>query len=120
MTKSNKFTGLKEAIKERRAEGETKPLEAPPEPREAPDNAGQEGILSGPPKRSRGRPKGGKRNNPQFQQVTLYMPSTVYVAAQHELKLRRRKQGYQGPRDMSELVGALVQVWHQENLGHEG
>jgi hypothetical protein len=118
MTKLNKFTGLKDAIKGRQIESEPKPLEAP-EPSEIPDDLGQGAVPSGPTKRSRGRPKGGKRNNPQFQQVTLYMPSTVYVAVQRELQLRRRKRGYQGPRDMSELVGSLVQAWHKQTLSLE-
>lgn len=119
MTKPNKFTGLKEAIKERRTDDEPKPLEAPPGPEEHPNGSGQGDAPANPAKRARGRPKGGKRNNPQYQQVTLYMPSTVYVAVQHELRLRRRKRGYQGPRDMSELVGALVQAWHRRNLEPE-
>jgi hypothetical protein len=119
MTKPNKFTDLKAALRERLTEGEAKPVEEP-RPREATDNAGQGATPSGPVKRSRGRPKGGKRNNPQFQQVTLYIPSMVYVAVQNELRLRRRKRGYQGPRDMSELVGGLVQAWHKKNLNTEG
>lgn len=120
MMKPNKFTGLKAALQERRGESETKAVEEP-RPKEATDNAGQGAAApSGPVKRSRGRPKGGKRNNPQFQQVTLYIPSTVYVAVQNELRLRRRKRGYQGPRDMSELVGGLVQAWHRKNLEAEG
>ena len=119
MSKPNKFTGIKEAIQERRGESSATPLEVP-EPNEPQDDPGQgDDQPSIPVKRPRGRPKGGKRNNPQFQQVTLYMPSTVYVAVQHELKLRRRKRGYQGPRDMSELVGALVQAWHKKNLNLE-
>ena len=116
MSKPNKFTGLKEAIKERRTETDSKPVEEP-RASETAENGGQGGAApSGPVKRSRGRPKGGKRNNPQFQQVTLYIPSTVYVAVQNELRLRRRKRGYQGPRDMSDLVGGLVQAWHRKNL----
>lgn len=119
MSKPNKFTNLKEAIKERRADSEAKPVEQP-QPNEVPEDAGQGAPVLGPVKRSRGRPKGGKRNNPSYQQVTLYIPSTVYVAVQNELRLRRRKRGYQGPRDMSELVGGLVQAWHRKNLETEG
>jgi hypothetical protein len=119
MSKPNKFTDLKTAIQGRRGEGESKPLEAPEPSQATNDDTGQGARPSGSTKRSRGRPKGGKRNNPQFQQVTLYMPSTVYVAVQNELRLRRRKRGYQGPRDMSELVGALVQAWHKKNLSLE-
>jgi hypothetical protein len=118
MSKPNKFTNLKEALQGRQSDAETNPLENSP-PREATEDAGQGANSSAPVKRSRGRPKGGKRNNPEFQQVTLYMPSTVYVAVQHQLKLRRRKRGYQGPRDMSELVGGLVQAWHKKNLDLE-
>src|SRR4051812_27495389 len=117
MTKSNKFSNLKEAIKERRADSEAKPVEIPSEVAE---DAGQGAAVLGPVKRSRGRPKGGKRNNPSYQQVTLYIPSTVYVAVQNELRLRRRKRGYQGPRDMSDLVSGLVQAWHRKNLEAEG
>ena len=118
MSRPNKFTELKEALQGRQTEAQTNPLENS-EPREATEDAGQGANSSAPVRRSRGRPKGGKRNNPQFQQVTLYMPSSVYVAVQHQLKLRRRMRGYQGPRDMSELVGALVQAWHKKNLDHE-
>jgi hypothetical protein len=116
MSKPNKFTDLKEAIKERRADSEAKAVEET----QPSEDAGQGAAAVGPVKRSRGRPKGGKRNNPSYQQVTLYIPSTVYVAVQNELRIRRRKRGYQGPRDMSDLVSGLVQAWHRKNLEAEG
>lgn len=78
--------------------------------REGSEGVGQGGG-SGVPKRPRGRPPGGKKRHPDFQQVTLFMPREVYAAARAKLRGRRREKGYQGPKDISELVGALVGAW---------
>ena len=110
MTKQNKFTGIKEALRERRVE--SRPA---PEQEESPPPAEQsEGERPAAHKSKRGRPKGGKRSNPNFQQITLYMPSLLYLGVQKKLKQRRRSDDYDGPRDMSELVSSLVEAWNRE------
>ncbi len=67
------------------------------------------------PKRRPGRPPGGKKGNPSFQQVTLFMPTEVYALARAKLRGRRRAKGYQGPKDISDLVGALVAAWVEKS-----
>jgi hypothetical protein len=72
---------------------------------------GQGGMAE--PKRPRGRPPGGKKGHPDYQQVTLFMPKAVYASARAKLRGRRRQGGYRGPRDISELVGVLVATWDE-------
>jgi hypothetical protein len=64
-------------------------------------------------KRPRGRPKGGKRSDERFQQITLYMPKDLYAGVQEKIRSRRVEGGknYRGPRDMSDLVTRLVEAW---------
>jgi hypothetical protein len=109
MTRQNKFTGLKEALRERRDESP-----AAPEQKESPPRAEQREGERPAHKSKRGRPKGGKRSDPSFQQITLYMPSSLYLGVQKKLKQRRRSDGYEGPRDMSDLVSSLVEAWNRE------
>lgn len=109
MTRQNKFTGLKEALRERRVEPP-----AVPEQKESPPRAEERKEERTPRKSKRGRPKGGKRSDPSFQQITLYMPSSLYLGVQKRLKQMRRSDGYEGPRDMSELVSLLVEAWNRE------
>jgi hypothetical protein len=78
--------------------------------REDVQDVGQGGE-SGPEKRPRGRPPGGKKRHPDYQQVTLFMPKAVYASARAKLRGRRREKSYRGPKDISELVGALVAAW---------
>lgn len=108
MSKKNKFTGVAEAIKERRGDGSGEQTSERTSTEQT--TKGQGASTPTTPKR-RGRPKGGKRNNPEFQQVTLYLPTAVYSALQDELKARRGKGGYQGPRDVSDLLGSLAASW---------
>lgn len=73
-----------------------------------------QGGSDGLGKRPRGRPPGGKKGDPAYQQVTLFMPSAVYASARAKLRSRRRLRGYRGPRDISELVGGLVRAWDEK------
>jgi hypothetical protein len=109
MTRQNKFAGLKEALRERRESPAAPEHEAPPPRAEEREEQGPAARKS-----KRGRPKGGKRSDPSFQQITLYMPSSLYLGVQKKLKQRRRSDGYEGPRDMSELVSSLVEAWNRE------
>jgi hypothetical protein len=109
MTRQNKFTGLKDALRERRGESPSAP-----EQKESSPRADAREDERPPRKSKRGRPKGGKRSDPSFQQITLYMPSTLYIGVQKRLKQMRRGDGYEGPRDMSELVSSLVEAWNRE------
>lgn len=62
-------------------------------------------------KRRPGRPAGGKKGHPDYQQVTLFMPAAVYASARATLRDRRRVKGYRGPKDISDLVTGLVGAW---------
>lgn len=62
-------------------------------------------------KRPRGRPPGGKKSHPDYQQVTLFMPKAVYASARAKLRGRRREKSYRGPKDISALVEPLVAAW---------
>ena len=155
-TRSNKFSGLVSAIKER--QGESKPAEeTKPENTEAGTTSGGGGGMpvavedapqssltateaspeqpglqpeaegktvsgkknrpaaSTKEKRKRGRPANGKRSNPDYQQITLYVPRSLYQSVQTKLKKRREVRKFTGPRDMSDLVAMLVKRWDEQS-----
>ena len=59
-------------------------------------------------KPTRGRPGGkGKRLNPDYSQVTAYIPKTLH----NETKVNLIRQGN---REFSELVEELLSVWNQK------
>lgn len=48
---------------------------------------------------------GGKRANPNYSPVTVYIPTEIYTRAQFEMSRKGRK------REMSELFTELLQEW---------
>ncbi len=57
----------------------------------------------------RGRPPGGKRNNPDYEQVAAYIPKDVYK------RVRMRLLEMDKPREFSDLVEFLLRKWLQGN-----
>lgn len=151
-TKSNKFSSVVSAIKER--QGETQAHETEPGKAEAgttsgaggpmhaaiedaapsslkatetsPDEPGvhselEDKTASGKKnrpikeRRRRGRPANGKRSNSNYQQITLYVPRSLYQSVQAKLKKRRELRKFTGPRDMSDLVAMLVKRWDEQS-----
>ena len=80
--------------------GEVRAGEESPESIAPPNRVGEAGGRKGP-----GRPKGGKRSNPGFQQVTALLPSEVY--SQVKIKLIEEKSYA----DFSELLRVLLENW---------
>ncbi len=61
-----------------------------------------------PPKK-RGRPAGGKRNDPEYEQVAAYIPKEVYK------RVRMRLLEMDKPREFSDLVEFLLRKWLQSS-----
>ncbi len=57
----------------------------------------------------RGRPAGGKRNNPQYEQVAAYIPKDLYKRVRMRL-LEMEPEG-----QFSDLVEFLLNKWIQSN-----
>lgn len=63
------------------------------------------------PKATRGRPRGqGKRLNPNYSQVTAYIPTTLH----DETKINLIRNGN---REFSNLVEELLTAWNQKQSG---
>jgi hypothetical protein len=94
MSKQNKFTNLREAIRSRKEDDGAGETVTPA--REAPSD----GKRPGP-----GRPRTGKRSNPNFLQVTALIPKRVYEEVQVKL-IKDKSHG-----DFSDVVGNLLEGW---------
>lgn len=55
-------------------------------------------------KRKRGRPSGGKRSNPEYEQTTIYLPRILHA----DVKIALVREGRN---DFSELVEELMTKW---------
>lgn len=74
--------------------------------RQRQENSAPDAPAEGNPKR--GRPGGrGKRLNPDYSQVTAYIPTKLH--AETKINLIR-----QGGREFSELVAELLAAWNQQ------
>jgi len=63
--------------------------------------------ISKPDKRPRGRPGGqGKRANPDYTQVTAYIPENLHLETKIKLLLN-------GKREFSELIEELLEQWNR-------
>lgn len=89
-------------------EGErVEPAPVAPNPSEPPAalraaGQGRDGVE----RRGPGRPKGGKRSNPDFQQVTALVPSELYTRVRTKLLDKKKTTG-----DFSDLVSKLLENW---------
>jgi hypothetical protein len=93
----SKFAGVLDAARQREPEPEPEPLAAPTgETRQSP--AQQEAPKIG-------RPRTGKRSNPDFEQVSVYVRKDTH----RDVKIRLLQQG-EG-REFSELVEDLLAGW---------
>ncbi len=59
------------------------------------------------PQAKRGRPAGGKRNNPDYEQVAAYIPKEL------NKRVKMRLLELDKPREFSELVEFLLKKWLQ-------
>ena len=60
--------------------------------------------VSSPAKRKRGRPAGGKRSNPEYEQTSIYLPRILHA----DVKIALVREGRN---DFSELVEELISKW---------
>ena len=81
--------------------------EAPPEPEATPTPPAPPEQLPGE-RRGPGRPATGKRSNPAYQPITVYVLQDVYIEAQKKLLDERSK------RDMSDVITTLLAQWVDE------
>ena len=63
--------------------------------------------------RRRGRPAGGKSTNPQYTQISAYVPKEVYATTQIGLQKEAIKTGKK--RDFSDLLEELLRAWNERN-----
>ena len=66
----------------------------------------------GSKKTRRGRPRGGKRSNPDYVQLTSYVHEENLDNAKAALTKEKRQTGHK--RDMSELIDSLLAFYVQE------
>ena len=135
MAKSNRFSALRQ-LRDQRQEDETleqtepelEAIESPekqdaPAPTPAPPLSHNDDIpvakpKSVPPpdttvaskKRSPGRPRG-RRSNPEYTQISAYIPLELLLEVQDELTEERRAKKQRTPRPVSDLVEELLANW---------
>jgi hypothetical protein len=64
------------------------------------------------PKRAKpGRPPGGRRSNPDYTQITAYVPLDLYQDVQEELTRMKREQKTRSGINASELIETLLTDW---------
>lgn len=116
MAKDNRFAGLRKLREERnddapeQQEAEVQEvalepsvvLESKPVPAQAT-----------PQKRRRGRPPG-RRSDPDYTQISAYIPLQLLQDVQDELSAERRELGTRTPRPVSQLVEDLLGEWLQQ------
>ncbi len=61
-----------------------------------------------PPQAKRGRPAGGKRTNPEYEQVAAYIPKALYK----QVRIRLMQMEPEG--QFSDLIEVLLTRWMQE------
>lgn len=80
-----------------------------PKPLESPTKK-SESETSIPQKRGPGRPKG-RRSNPDYTQISAYIPLDLLLAVQDELANERRENRQRTARPVSDLVEELLDGW---------
>lgn len=76
---------------------------------ESPTNK-SESETSIPQKRGPGRPRG-RRSNPDYTQISAYIPLDLLLAVQDELANERRENRQRTARPVSDLVEELLDEW---------
>lgn len=98
MAQENRFSALSGALKNKQND-----TEAPPQS----NQSQQKGEAEAPPqKRKRGRPPG-KRSDPNWEQIGLFLPVELHRQVKKNLIDIKDK-------DLSELVAELLQGWIEE------
>lgn len=106
-SRSSKFKGLMDAV--RPPESESTPVEPPMVVEVQPaDATPAESIVEVTPAKRRGRPPGGKRNDPDYEQVTAYVRKRVH----RDVKIALLQD--EPRREFSELVDELLRKWLAE------
>lgn len=106
MSDNNRFRDVMQAAKNRQ--------EQPQQPEETTRTQPANHTQPGPPSTvgaqpaKRGRPPGGKRNNPDYEQVAAYIPKELYRQVQIRL-LQMEPKG-----QFSDLVEFLLNKWIQQ------
>lgn len=105
--KQSKFSALLSARKEEpKPEPEAPATKTSSRPKAA---TGVSGAGETAPKRQRGRPKAnGKRLNPEYTQVTAYIPAELHT----ETKINLIRSG---KREFSILIEELLTTWNKKN-----
>ena len=98
--KPSKFSALVEAARDRAPA----PPEASPSPPTGPAPTPPPALPQPPPSGVPGRPRG-KRSDPDFEQVTAYLPSALYTRVKIALLEDGRRQ------EFSDLVAVLLSGW---------
>jgi len=139
MAKGNRFSALRQ-LRDQRQEGDEQdsapqeqgeaPItdqetsENPPEPEvnlPSPDTASapeknaqsdsqQPSAAAKPKKRGPGRPPG-RRSNPDYTQISAYIPLELLLEVQDELAEERREKKQRTPRPVSDLMEELLASW---------
>lgn len=139
MAKGNRFSALRQ-LRDQRQEGdeqdsatqdqEEAPIidqetnENPPEPEVSPPSSDtssaskkssqpdskQPSAAAKPKKRGPGRPPG-RRSNPDYTQISAYIPLELLLEVQDELAEERREKKQRTPRPVSDLMEELLASW---------
>ncbi|HEY9881010.1 MAG TPA: hypothetical protein V6D29_21300 [Leptolyngbyaceae cyanobacterium] len=104
-------------LEDQRESAEAKPAEAIPQPKAnakqpKKDEAKSEtkADASDVPRRKPGRPPG-RRSDPDYTQISAYIPLDLLLAVQDELALERRENRQRTARPVSDLVEELLSNW---------
>lgn len=110
-SKFDDFLKAKQEPKEEEPENrEKKPVKAKPEPKPAPVI-----VPAAEAPRPVGRPRTGKRSNPDYRNTTVYIDKNLHADIDEWLR-RQRREG-ESDKDFSDLVQELLEQWAKKNLG---
>jgi|SRR6478672_6494824 len=70
----------------------------------------QESLSTDIPKRGPGRPRG-RRSNPDYTQISAYIPLDLYLDIQTELLKEKRQKRQRTAKNVSELTEDLLREW---------
>ncbi|MEO0768569.1 MAG: hypothetical protein AAFY72_03915 [Cyanobacteria bacterium J06649_4] len=117
MVKTNRFAELQKLRKERH-ENEVEVESQPTTPQVKVEKTAKTPPASKPSQPSpekvkrRGRPPG-RRSDPNYTQISAYVPLELLQDVQDELSSERRELGTRTPRPVSQLVEDLLEGWLQ-------
>ena len=69
-------------------------------------------------KRGPGRPRG-RRSNPNYTQISAYIPLELLLEVQDELAKERRERKQRTPRPVSDLMEELLDDWMKKRKGNK-